>query len=78
MWIEHGATKFYLYHHSISPEVDALFHIYENDPRIEIERVPWGIIPVPENTSEAEDVNKQIFRGEVGSAFLATIFQGYN
>uniref|UniRef100_A0A0N4VRI6 Glycosyltransferase family 92 protein n=1 Tax=Enterobius vermicularis TaxID=51028 RepID=A0A0N4VRI6_ENTVE len=64
MWIEHGATKFYLYHHSISPEVDALFRIYENDPRIDIERVPYGIIPVPENSSETEDVNQQIFGGE--------------
>ena len=74
MWIEHGATKFYLYHHSISPEVDALFRIYENDPRIDIERVPYGIIPVPENSSETEDVNQQIFGGEVSRFFLRRFF----
>ena len=76
MWILHGATKFYIYQHSISQEVDALFQIYENDQSIEIERVPYGIIPVPENTSETDDVNKQIFGGEVSRFFFTTLFEG--
>ncbi|VDD85093.1 unnamed protein product [Enterobius vermicularis] len=64
MWINHGATKFIFYQQTFSKEVDALIRMYEHDKTIEIERVPWGIIPLPENTPEEEDPNKQVYRAE--------------
>ncbi|VDD87293.1 unnamed protein product [Enterobius vermicularis] len=63
-WIGHGATKFYIYHHSISKEVDTLLKIYENDPNIEIERVLWGLLPVPKYISYEEDPNNHIMHFE--------------
>ncbi|VDD87545.1 unnamed protein product [Enterobius vermicularis] len=38
--------------------------MYEHDKTIEIERVPWGYIPLPENTPEEEDPNKEVHRAE--------------
>ncbi|VDD95702.1 unnamed protein product [Enterobius vermicularis] len=64
MWINHGATKFIFYQQTVSKEVDALIRMYEHDKTIEIERVPWGTIPLSENTTEEEDPNKEIFRAE--------------
>ena len=71
MWINHGATKFIFYQQTFSKEVDALIRMYEHDKTIEIERVPWGIIPLPENTPEEEDPNKQVYRAEVNHCLQA-------
>lgn len=58
MWIEHGATKFLIYQHSISKEVDGIIRLYENDLTVEIERIPWSDMPVERSTSNEENPNK--------------------
>ncbi|KHN72536.1 hypothetical protein Tcan_14753 [Toxocara canis] len=65
MWIAHGATKFYLPVQSITPEVDAMLRIYENDPKISIERMQWGLLPSSKSTSDEENPNNQLLRSEL-------------
>lgn len=64
MWIEHGATKFYFYYQTISTQFDAMLRIYENDPKLDIERVQWGILPIDNDTKDSDDPNKNIIRGD--------------
>ncbi|VDD97625.1 unnamed protein product [Enterobius vermicularis] len=59
-WIEHGATKFYIYHHSMSKEFDAFLKVYENDLTISVERVSWSVLPVPNDTLKSSDPNNLI------------------
>lgn len=65
-WIEHGATKFYIYHQSMSREFEALLRIYENDPTIEVNRIPWDAISVPEEVSKFYDPSNFTVAPEVG------------
>ncbi|VDK45507.1 unnamed protein product [Anisakis simplex] len=67
-WIVQGATKFYIYAHSMAPEVDALLRVYEADTNIDVERVHWAPLPVNKNTSADDDPNYLIYRTEVVTA----------
>uniref|UniRef100_A0A915ASB8 Glycosyltransferase family 92 protein n=2 Tax=Parascaris univalens TaxID=6257 RepID=A0A915ASB8_PARUN len=67
-WIVQGATKFYVYVHSMAPEVDALLRVYESDRSVDIERIPWAPLPIENGTPSAEDPNFFIYRTEVVTA----------
>uniref|UniRef100_A0A0M3IXH8 Glycosyltransferase family 92 protein n=1 Tax=Ascaris lumbricoides TaxID=6252 RepID=A0A0M3IXH8_ASCLU len=60
MWILHGATKFYTMVQSMTSEFDAMLRIYENDPTIDIERIPWGMLPTDEDVASENNPNNQI------------------
>ncbi|VDM26769.1 unnamed protein product [Toxocara canis] len=64
-WIAHGATKFFIVFQSSSTEFDAMLRIYENDERIDVERVHWGVLPTAANISLEEDPNGNVNRAEV-------------
>lgn len=61
-WITQGATKFFIYLQSLSPEADELLRVYEADPDIDVERVHWA--PLPNDDPENEP-NNYVYRGEV-------------
>uniref|UniRef100_A0A914WDI4 Glycosyltransferase family 92 protein n=1 Tax=Plectus sambesii TaxID=2011161 RepID=A0A914WDI4_9BILA len=62
-WQHAGATKFYFYLQTIAPEVDRILRIYEQDSRIEIERVDWSFFPGGDES--ASDPNNLVYRTEV-------------
>uniref|UniRef100_A0A0M3IN66 Glycosyltransferase family 92 protein n=1 Tax=Ascaris lumbricoides TaxID=6252 RepID=A0A0M3IN66_ASCLU len=64
MWILHGATKFYAMVQSMTSEFDAMLRIYENDPTIDIERIPWGMLPTDEDVDSENNPNNQIIGAE--------------
>uniref|UniRef100_A0A914ZQI6 Glycosyltransferase family 92 protein n=1 Tax=Parascaris univalens TaxID=6257 RepID=A0A914ZQI6_PARUN len=64
MWIAHGVTKFFFIIQSFSKEFDAMLRIYENDHRIDVERVHWGVLPTVSNISTDDDPNGNVNRGE--------------
>ena len=77
MWIEHGATKFYVYHDSFTEEVNGIFKIYENDPNISIARIPWGKLPATNSTSDTENLNNLLYSGGVN--YTAVLYRSiYN
>ncbi|VDM38788.1 unnamed protein product [Toxocara canis] len=67
-WIVQGATKFYVYVHSMAPEVDALLRVYEADHNVDVERVHWAPLPVRNDVSPTDDPNFYIYRTEVVTA----------
>jgi len=56
MWQALGVTKFFLYIQQISPEVDRIIKIYENEGLVE--RIHYGFVPP---TSNHIDVNLYMF-----------------
>uniref|UniRef100_A0A0M3IP44 Glycosyltransferase family 92 protein n=1 Tax=Ascaris lumbricoides TaxID=6252 RepID=A0A0M3IP44_ASCLU len=70
MWILHGATKFYPIVQSMTSEFDAMLRIYENDPTIDIERIPWGMLPTEEDVDSENNPNNQITGAEVEKKFF--------
>ena len=48
----------------MAPEVDELLRLYENDSKIDVERVEWAPLPLDELS---EDANDFVYRGEVSS-----------
>ncbi|VDD93364.1 unnamed protein product [Enterobius vermicularis] len=79
-WIEHGATMFYIYHHSMSKEFNAFLKIYENDLTISVKRVHWSVLPVSNEIPGSSNPNNFIMRNEVHSLFCIirlTLFSFY-
>uniref|UniRef100_A0A915BUX9 Glycosyltransferase family 92 protein n=1 Tax=Parascaris univalens TaxID=6257 RepID=A0A915BUX9_PARUN len=70
MWILHGATKFYPIVQSMTSEFDAMLRIYENDPTIDIERIPWGMFPTEEDVNSEDNPNNQITGAEDEPRFV--------
>uniref|UniRef100_A0A915BUG7 Glycosyltransferase family 92 protein n=1 Tax=Parascaris univalens TaxID=6257 RepID=A0A915BUG7_PARUN len=74
MWILHGATKFYPIVQSMTSEFDAMLRIYENDPTIDIERIPWGMFPTEEDVNSEDNPNNQITGAEVEKKMFFNVF----
>uniref|UniRef100_A0A0N5CTY9 Glycosyltransferase family 92 protein n=1 Tax=Thelazia callipaeda TaxID=103827 RepID=A0A0N5CTY9_THECL len=65
IWITQGVTKFFIYVHSMTPEVDALLRVYERSTDIEVERIHWAPLPTIVNESSEADPNLRVYRTEV-------------
>uniref|UniRef100_A0A914WKN4 Glycosyltransferase family 92 protein n=1 Tax=Plectus sambesii TaxID=2011161 RepID=A0A914WKN4_9BILA len=61
-WQHSGATKFYFYLQTVAPEVDRILHIYEQDSRIDIERINWSFFPGGDES--ASDPNILVYQTE--------------
>uniref|UniRef100_A0A1I7V9J1 Glycosyltransferase family 92 protein n=1 Tax=Loa loa TaxID=7209 RepID=A0A1I7V9J1_LOALO len=69
IWIAQGVTKFCVYVQSMTPEVDALLHVYEHSKDVEIERINWAPLPADDSaTYENDDPNLRIYRTEVATS----------
>ncbi|KAM3724472.1 Glycosyltransferase family 92 protein [Dirofilaria immitis] len=66
IWIAQGVTKFSVYVQSMTPEVNALLHVYEHSKNVEIERINWAPLPTDDDiTANENDPNLRIYRTEV-------------
>ncbi|MFH4974737.1 hypothetical protein AB6A40_001446 [Gnathostoma spinigerum] len=68
IWLLQGVTKFYVYSHSMSPEVDGLLEAYENLDDFNIERIQWSLLPTHGETVDDRSPNYRVYRTEVASA----------
>uniref|UniRef100_A0A915PJD8 Glycosyltransferase family 92 protein n=1 Tax=Setaria digitata TaxID=48799 RepID=A0A915PJD8_9BILA len=68
IWIAQGVTKFCVYVQSMTPEVDALLHVYEHSSEVEIERINWAPLPTGSNTDDESNPNFRIYRTEVATS----------
>ncbi|VDN29054.1 unnamed protein product, partial [Gongylonema pulchrum] len=64
-WIAQGVTKFYIYVHSMAPEVNALLWVYEKSAEVDVERVNWAPLPTTGDILDDNDPNLRIYRTEV-------------
>uniref|UniRef100_A0A7E4V0K2 Glycosyltransferase family 92 protein n=1 Tax=Panagrellus redivivus TaxID=6233 RepID=A0A7E4V0K2_PANRE len=64
-WLNEGATKFYFYWESMSPQVRALIKWYQSASKAEIELIPWSRLPVSPNADMENNPNAYWFRLEV-------------
>lgn len=64
-WLSQGATKFYIYRESYTPEIQKILELYNITSQADIELVDWSLLPASPEADTKSNPNAYVYRLEM-------------
>jgi len=64
-WLSQGATKFYIYRESYTPEIQKILELYNMTSEADIEFIDWSLLPAAPEADTKSNPNSYVYRLEM-------------